>query len=788
MNCLSRVFILLCGAFCLMPAQVSASDIEVKEKQDSVTQLSEIAVIAKAKQKNDLRLEPLSATVIKLGDIERKQIVGLSDLSYQTPNLYIPDYGSKMTSSIYVRGLGSRIDNPAVGLYVDNVPLLNKNGYDFDMWDIMRMEVLRGPQSTLYGRNTVGGIINIYTLSPKVYQGLRLSGSYSTGNSYNIKGSYYGRITKKLAFSLGGNYFSSDGFFKNEFDGSECDWIKGGTGRFRLVYSPNSKWTIDNSLNFSLVEQGGYGYRLYDSSTGTVNPVNYNDKSGYDRVTVSNGLSVNYNADNYVFSSVTSWQYLDDCMILDQDFTPKDMFTLKQAQHEHTVTQDFVFKSKEGRRYQWLTGATFFYKGMDLDAPVVFKQDGINELILDNVNSMFQHMPAPMNTANLAFKQPELNLNSAFGMPVTGAAIYHQSGYTIGKFTFTAGLRFDFENSKISYSSDALVDYIYTMKIQMSPMMPPREIKVEKSVETLLEGKLSQNYFEVLPKFALQYSLGKKGNLYASVTRGFKAGGYNTQMFSDILQNQLKSDLMKDLMSSAGGSMGSGGSMGGNSSGSANYTVEDIITYKPEYSWNYEVGAHLNLLGGGLKADAALFYIDCKDQQLTVFPDGTTTGRMMTNAGKTRSLGLELALDAKVTGGLNLNCSYGYTKAKFTEYDNGIVDYAGKYVPYVPLNTLSANLSYTLYNIGGLLDMLSFRIGYNGIGKIYWNEENSVCENFYSLMNASIYAHKGILSLELWSKNLTNTNYNTFYFVSVGNAFFSQGRPAEFGVTLSLHL
>jgi hypothetical protein len=116
------------------------------------------------------------------------------------------------------------------------------------------------------------------------------------------------------------------------------------------------------------------------------------------------------------------------------------------------------------------------------------------------------------------------------------------------------------------------------------------------------------------------------------------------------------------------------------------------------------------------------------------------------------------------------------------------VDYAGKYVPYVPLNTLSANVSYTLYNIGGLLDMLSFRIGYSGIGKIYWNEENSVCENFYSLMSASIYAHKGILSLELWSKNLTNTNYNTFYFVSVGNAFFSQGRPAEFGVTLSLHL
>jgi hypothetical protein len=104
------------------------------------------------------------------------------------------------------------------------------------------------------------------------------------------------------------------------------------------------------------------------------------------------------------------------------------------------------------------------------------------------------------------------------------------------------------------------------------------------------------------------------------------------------------------------------------------------------------------------------------------------------------------------------------------------------------MKTEIANDLFDSDKAAGLLDMLSFRIGYNGIGKIYWNEDNSVCENFYSLMNASIYAHKGILSLELWSKNLTNTNYNTFYFVSVGNAFFSQGRPAEFGVTLSLHL
>lgn len=785
---MKRVFLFLFVLAAFAPMQIFA---DVKEKKDTATVLSEIAVVAKVKQKNDLRVEPLSATVVKLGEIERKQVVSLSDLSFQTPNLYIPSYGSKMTSSIYVRGLGSRIDNPAIGMYIDNVPYMNKNGFDVDMWDIMRMEVLRGPQSTLYGRNTVGGIINIYTLSPKVYEGFRFSGTYSSGSSYNVKGSYYEKLSDKVAFSLGGNYYSTDGFFKNEYDNSKCDWGQGGTGKFRFIYTPNSRLTIDNAFTFGMVNQGGYAYRLYDPATGKIAPVNYNDKSGYERTTISNGLSINYNADNFIFSSVTSWQYLDDCMTLDQDFTPKSMFTLQQAQNEHTVTQDFVFKGKEDKKYQWLAGLTLFYKGMSMDAPVLFKQDGINELILDNINGIFKHLPAPMNTANLAFKNPELNLGSNFQMPVLGAALYHQSQYSVGKFTFTAGLRFDYENAKLTYNSKALVDYIYTMTIQMSPMMPPREIKVEKQVESVLDGKLNENYFEVLPKFAVQYSLGKKGNLYASVTRGFKAGGYNTQMFSDILQNQLKTDLMADLMSSAGGGIGGGGSMGGgsmggNSSGSTSYTVEEIITYKPEYSWNYELGAHLNFLDGKLNADAAVFYIDCKDQQLTVFPDGSTTGRMMTNAGKTRSVGAEVAVRANVANGLNLDFSYGYTNAKFTEYDNGINDYKGNYVPYVPSNTLAANASYTFYKLGNVLDMLTLRLGYNGIGNIYWNEENSVKENFYSLMSASVYAKKGIFSLELWGKNLTDTNYNAFYFVSVGNAFFSQGRPAEYGVTLAL--
>lgn len=770
---------------------MSAADIYSQQQafaqQDTVAALSEVAVVAKAKQKNDLRLEPLSSTVIKLGNIERKQISTLSDLANQTPNLYIPNYGSKMTSSIYIRGLGSRIDHPAIGLHVDNIPMLNKNGFDADLWDIMRMEVLRGPQSTLYGRNTSGGIINVYTLSPMVYQGTRLSVGYGSGETFTAKGSTYHKLGDKFAFSLGGNYFTSGGYFKNEFDGSECDWIDSGSGRLRVVYQPNSKLSFDNTFMFTTVNQGGYAYALYNKESGKVEDVNYNDESSYERTTLSNGLSINYNGDKLLFTSITSWQFLDDKMTLDQDFTPKNMFTLQQAQKEHSVTQDFILRNREDKRYHWLTGLTLFYKGMEMDAPVRFKEDGINSLILDNINNMFHRLPAPMNTAKLAFKEPEFDLNSNFDLPVLGAALYHQSQFTAGRFTFTAGLRFDYEKAKISYLSNSMVDYIYTMTIQMSPMMPPREIKVESGVKSKMEDELQSEYFEVLPKFAIQYSLEDKGNLYASVTRGFKAGGYNTQMFSDILQNQVKGDLMADLMKNAGGSLGSmGGAMGGGPSSGESYTVDEIIAYKPEYSWNYEVGGHLNLAGGDVVADAALFYIDCTDQQLTVFPDGTTTGRMMTNAGATRSIGGEISLHVQATPGLALSGAYGYTNAKFKDYFDGINDYKDNYVPYVPENTLSANATYTFYELGSLLDRLSLRVGYNGNGKIYWDEANSIKEDFFSLVSASVFAEKGKFSLELWGKNITDTDYNAFYFVSVGNAFFSKGRPAEWGATLSV--
>ncbi|MDE5634858.1 MAG: TonB-dependent receptor, partial [Muribaculaceae bacterium] len=124
------------------------------------------------------------------------------------------------------------------------------------------------------------------------------------------------------------------------------------------------------------------------------------------------------------------------------------------------------------------------------------------------------------------------------------------------------------------------------------------------------------------------------------------------------------------------------------------YDANEIIGYKPEESYNYELGTHLMMFDGRLTVDASVFYIDCRDQQLTRFPDGTTTGRIMDNAGRTRSIGAELSAEYHLSSHWILNASWGHADARFVDYDDGIHDYSGRFVPYAPLNTLHGSLRY----------------------------------------------------------------------------------------------
>ena len=747
----------------------SASTFAAVEPADTTRHIvvDDVSIVASApKQHFGLSKEPISSSVANLSMLEREGISSVKQLSAMMPNFYQPDYGSRMTSSIYVRGFGARIDQPVIGMTVDGVPYLNKNNYDFEMADVARVELLRGPQSTLYGRNTMGGQMNIYTLSPLHYEGLRGAVEYGSGNSVRAKLNFYDKASDKFAYSVGGYYNRTDGFFDNAYDGSDVDWGESAGGRLRTIWQMGGGWSLDNTASFGYNYEGGYAYAKYDVEQDVLSEVNYNDMSRYMRYNFSDGLVLSHTGDEYKFTATTSYQFMHDRMRMDQDLTTMPIFTLKQEQREHAFTEDVVLRTNDSsRRWQWVTGAYGFYKKIDMHAPVSMLEGAIDNLILGNMPAMIKQF----------LTIDPFVLDSNFDLPTYGLALYHESSLRAGeRWRFTAGLRLDYEASKMKYDNYASVNYSFNMP-PMGPGMPPISI-TNRAFEIPFNGEEKLDYLELLPKFAVNFTTGV-GDLYATATRGYKAGGFNTQIFSDILQNKMKNGLMGDAMSQMGRPSAP--------AEPSPYDEASVTTYDPEYSWNYEVGGHLRFAEGRLNVDFAAFWIECRDQQLTVFPEGLTTGRMMSNAGESRSLGAELSVNWTPNDKFSLSGNYGYTNAKFEEFNDGVTDYSGNYLPYAPQHTSSLMASYSIPVNCSLLDDITLNASWQGVGKIYWNEANTLKQNFYSLLNASVEFRKGDYSLSLWGRNLANADYYTFYFKSMGRDFMSQGKPIRFGATLN---
>ncbi|MDE6572468.1 MAG: TonB-dependent receptor, partial [Duncaniella sp.] len=182
------------------------------------------------------------------------------------------------------------------------------------------------------------------------------------------------------------------------------------------------------------------------------------------------------------------------------------------------------------------------------------------------------------------------------------------------------------------------------------------------------------------------------------------------------------------------------------------------------------------------------FWIDVRDQQVTIFPEGTTTGRMMANAGRTRSLGAELTIRYTPAERWKFDLSYGYTHATFRNFHDGLSDLSGNRVPYAPSNTLFLSAAYRLPIRSEWIHAISFCPTLRGTGSIYWDEENEYRQPFYAELGASVrFEHKN-WSIDLWGKNLTDTRFDIFRYESIGNNFFQQGKPVRGGITLRINV
>ena len=766
-----------------------------------VIDIEEVVVIATPKENNRLRQQPLSATSFSHGDMRNNSVTSVKSLSGLIPNLFIPDYGSKLTTSVYVRGIGSRINTPAVGLYVDNIPFIDKSAFDFNYSDIERIDVLRGPQGTLYGRNTMGGLIRVFTKSPFTYQGTDISLGAATYNNYKASVNHYHRISEKFAFSAGAFYEHEGGFFENTARNNEkIDKGDEVGGRMRAIWLPKENLKLDFTVNYEYSNQGGYPYQLtslsetdvyYQDLKGDLGKVAYNNECGYMRHLLNGGLNIEHQAENFILSSVTGFQYLKDEMNLDQDFTRKNVYTMSQRQNSKTISEEIVLKSKPGRRWQWTTGVSGFYQWLNTEGPVTFHEDGISSLMEGNVNGIFKSLKAEnpgMPDMSLDITDNNILIGGSFKSPMLSTGVYHQSTINDIIFeglSFTAGLRMEYERYWLDYSSNSNINFDFNMSIMQRPM----SFKGLKSTPDV-NGNINHDYIQLLPKFALQYDFNKNNNIYASVTKGYRSGGYNIQMFSEIVQGEMINGMIATLDENTKGMVSK---MGGDKIPHYKYNVQETTKYKPEYSWNYEIGSHMTMFDGRLQADVAAFYMDTHDQQISRFA-ASGLGRITVNAGKSRSIGGELALKAQITDNFILNGNYGYTNSKFTKYISNYKDaqgklqevsYNGNYVPFVPEHTFTVGGQYIFrMKSGAWLDNIIVNANYKGAGRIYWTEQNNAYQNLYGTLNGRISLNKGNGQIGIWINNALNTEYQAFYFESMNRGFAQMGRPMQIGIDL----
>lgn len=655
-----------------------------------------------------------------------------NSLSGMVPGLHIPDYGASLTSTIYLRGLGSRMENPVLGLYVDGIPILDKNAYDFDWEAVRSVTLLRGPQGTLYGRNSMGGVLAIRTLAPSDGARPNVHLEYGTAQSVRAGASF---TTGNHAFSA--TFRHTDGVFRNAYKQELCDPFDGLNARWKWEKPSGDRLFLSHVLSVGLSREGGFAYGLHRE--GEDLPVSYNDEASYRRLFVMDGFKLRHRDDRLVLDGTASVQYLLDDMRMDQDYTERSIFTLQQKQNSGAGTLEVLVRKADTKARWQPTGGVFaFFRGNHMHAPVTFKRDGIQTLILDNANA---HIPADIGY--LSISDEEMPVTSDFDILSWNVALFHQSVYRTGAWLLTAGVRIDYEGAWMGYDCLTLLHYRFI------PTM-----KADKALNVPYTGSIGHSRIEVLPKLSVLYEAAEGLRFFSTLSKGYRSGGFNTQIFSDILQRQTMNATMKDL--------------GVYFDQPTAIVTAEHTEYDPEEAWNMEVGGRWSR--EHFRAEVSAYWMEVRNRQLTVFLPGQSAGRMMTNSGRGRNVGVETEAEARVKA-LTLRAAWSWCRT-----DDG--------VPYVPEHTLFAGASYSIDLNGCRLKGDAFL---RGAGPFWWNEEHSLQEPFSARLGACI-----TLAFPKWEwyvrgENLTGTESHSFYFKSMEKEFFAAGKPRMLYTGISLN-
>jgi iron complex outermembrane receptor protein len=688
----------------LASAQNSGSGLSV--------QLPTVLVTAE-KEPADVQRVPVPVTPIVGQTIQDAGLEVVSDAGVYAPNVHFSDFTARKLSNARFRGIGGSPANPAVTTYFDGVPQLNANTANIDLLDVDLIEFVRGPQSTLFGRNTIGGVINVSTRRPAL--GGDWSGHASVPLASNdlvgVRGSASGPILRdRLGAGVAFNFLKRDGFTTNIITGNDLDSRDGFSLKGQAFWKPASSFEARFIVSGERNRDGDYA--LSDIGGLRANPFEAaRDFEGFtERDIFSTAIQTRWDGSRISVSTATGivdWRTEDET---DLDYLPLNLATRANEENSLQFTQEVRVASSAMRpvtlsdtvKLGWQAGALFFTQNYDQDARNTY---------------------SPALLFPLDFSVVEQSPLAA--LDDIGIGVYGQGTVTVGdNLDLIAGVRLDHEKKEAS------------LQTFMTPALLPG---------TSLDDE--RDFTDVSPRFAAAYHVRPATTVYGSVTRGYRAGGFNPA------------------------------------------SPPDNEAYEEEHSWNVEGGVKTLWANGRVSTNASVFRIEWEDMQLNL-PNPFVFGQFyIANAGASASTGVELEVNARAAQGVDIFGSFGYTHARFDEgVFMGTTDVGGNEIFNTPDFTSIVGVQASHMVRPGLT--LFGRAETSVRGSYFYDEANTEGQDTYSLTNFRGGAHFGIVVIEAWVRNVFDKKYIPValeYRSFAPSGFIGEmGAPRTFGVNLGV--
>lgn len=716
------------AALCMSPIDLPAQD----QQRVQGANLEEVIVSARKRDESVLDV-PVAINVFTAADIEAAGIERPQDFIELTPNMSLVQTQNQGTSFVTVRGISqARNSEPSVAVLIDGVLMVNPSQFNQELVDIESIQVLKGPQGALYGRNAIGGAIIVNTKRPTDTFESSITAGYESGPGQRLRGSVSGPISDTLKYRVAASYFETDGYIDNALLGEEADPFRDVSTRVRLLWEPSEAFTADLRFNSSQVDTQALYFNITESVNDTSLPVRVNNPGVNERNMYGVSLKMDYETSAGTLTSVSAYDTLEEILTGDQfDFLPIpesvlfQFFGADQAQHQYldvnAISQELRFTSPAGRSVRWIAGVygiatdRFISTGnvFDLGTGVVPQ---VRRQPLPLFNPQFTYLAdSQENFAWAVFGNVDVDLTSRLEMSLA--------------------MRYDRDERENTTKTPA--EFIPAPLVGLAQ---PGQVR-------------KHTWDEWQPKITLRFKPTDDSMLFAGYSRGFRSGGFNQTGVS------------------AAGIAG----------------IQDL--FDAETANTYEIGAKAEFFDRRLSASANAYYTRAEGSYFFVFDPNTST-QNLGNLDRVDYQGIELELKAALAEGFDAFLGLGYTDSEIKQSDRAATD-VGNQAPLVSEYSANLGLQYRR-PLGDTLNLL-VRTDLEAIGPTWFYPDNATERDPVELLNMRLGLEGGRWSATLWAKNLTDEVYNAEwspgpqFFPNPGytNNFVFKALPRRWGVDLT---